>query len=92
MAAVSLLLGHSGDTDPGSPGLTHPIPGQLLAEMGTFKLLSGYKKEIQRKSSFVLGADWFPFFLPSPTWKPSGKWRQSRVEVKNALSSGSSVY
>lgn len=52
--------------------VTHPIPEQLLAEMGTFKLLSGYKKEIQRKSSFVLGADWFPFFLPSPTWKPVG--------------------
>lgn len=47
--------------------ITHPIPGQLLAKMMTFKPLSGYKKEVERNSIFVLGASWLPLPSSSPS-------------------------
>ena len=51
--------------------------------MVAVRLPSGYKKEIQRKSTFVLRANWLSFFLASSRCKPSGKWMWVSIEVKN---------
>ena len=63
--------------------VTRPIRGPLLADMVIVRLPSGYKKEIHRKSTFVLSANRLSFFPPSSRCTPNGKWMQASTEVKN---------
>lgn len=88
-----------GDTDPHSQCLakaravTHPIPGQLLAEMVTCGLLPGHKR-VKGTAHLCWGLTGFPSSRLFPARNPvgNGSRQRSRTWALEQDSSSSSVY